>query len=494
MPTTSGEYTMRAQPRRRKESASRGDEPVFLRKTYDMINSCDQTLAGWSAKGDTFVIKDPDRFAAEVIPTFFKHSKFSSFVRQLNFYGFRKVKALDGRDAGAAAAAGWWEFKHDLFTRATPHLIAEIKRATHYVAPPEAEVDALRTEVTTLTARMLAMDARIAALSALVDELRAQPPAAAAAPAAAVPSKRRRVDGDASAAAAAEEMAAAFGGGGAMDAMLPPLPQTPGVKPELLFDVAAEPVADEAELLRTMSLASVDTNASFFDPDLFDSFGLAGGSGGAGGLEFMAFDTVDQSMPPVSAAFDGMVDAGGSAQQEAAVTLLSAPTTQPAPAWELGDGATTAAATAEENATPALAPAATDTSAPAAAVAEAAEQAADLAQSLSALPGDAQAKLAEGVLALLRHQSAAAGSGAASDAAAPALSKATAAAAMAPPAAAPLLPGAPEIAMPLASAALGAFLTHFAHRRGGMQGSLVRTLSTQSAASVAAPLLHAPVV
>ncbi|KAG5175312.1 HSF-type DNA-binding-domain-containing protein, partial [Tribonema minus] len=231
MPTASGEYTMRAQPRRRKESASRGDEPVFLRKTYDMINSCDQTLAGWSAKGDTFVIKDPDRFAAEVIPTFFKHSKFSSFVRQLNFYGFRKVKALDGRDA--AAAAGWWEFKHDLFTRATPHLIAEIKRATHYVAPPEAEVDALRTEVTTLTERMLAMDARIAALSALVDELRAQPSAAAAAavaaaPAAAVPSKRRRVDGDASATAAAEEMAAAFGGGGgAMDAMLPPLPQTP---------------------------------------------------------------------------------------------------------------------------------------------------------------------------------------------------------------------------------------------------------------------------
>lgn len=64
-----GQYTMRAQPRRRKDVK---DEPIFLRKTYEMINSCEDRYAAWSINGDTFVIKDPDLFADEVIPRFFK--------------------------------------------------------------------------------------------------------------------------------------------------------------------------------------------------------------------------------------------------------------------------------------------------------------------------------------------------------------------------------------------------------------------------------------
>lgn len=35
-------------------------------------------------------------------------SKFSSFVRQLNFYGFRKVKSSA---SGADIDSRWWEFK-----------------------------------------------------------------------------------------------------------------------------------------------------------------------------------------------------------------------------------------------------------------------------------------------------------------------------------------------------------------------------------------------
>ncbi|CAN0066694.1 unnamed protein product, partial [Phaeothamnion confervicola] len=89
MPMSEG-YTMRAPPRRRRDTK---DEPVFLRKTYDMVDSCEPHIACWGRHGNTFVIKDPEAFANVVIPRFFKHSKFSSFVRQLNFYGFRKVKS-----------------------------------------------------------------------------------------------------------------------------------------------------------------------------------------------------------------------------------------------------------------------------------------------------------------------------------------------------------------------------------------------------------------
>lgn len=53
----------------------------FLTETYAMINSCDESIACWSDNGETFVVKDPTKFESTIIPQFFKHSKFSSFVR-----------------------------------------------------------------------------------------------------------------------------------------------------------------------------------------------------------------------------------------------------------------------------------------------------------------------------------------------------------------------------------------------------------------------------
>jgi HSF-type DNA-binding len=49
-----------------------------------MIESCDAEIAGWDEDGLTFTVKDPVRFETEIIPQFFKHSKFTSFVRVSN--------------------------------------------------------------------------------------------------------------------------------------------------------------------------------------------------------------------------------------------------------------------------------------------------------------------------------------------------------------------------------------------------------------------------
>ena len=46
-----------------------------------MVDTCDPTVACWSEDGETFIVKDPVRFEKQIIPQFFKHSKFSSFVR-----------------------------------------------------------------------------------------------------------------------------------------------------------------------------------------------------------------------------------------------------------------------------------------------------------------------------------------------------------------------------------------------------------------------------
>lgn len=46
-----------------------------------MIDSCDPLVAGWDDDGLTFTVKDPVKFETLIIPQFFKHSKFTSFVR-----------------------------------------------------------------------------------------------------------------------------------------------------------------------------------------------------------------------------------------------------------------------------------------------------------------------------------------------------------------------------------------------------------------------------
>lgn len=61
--------------------------PPFLMKTYDMVDdpSTDK-IVSWSPTDSSFVIWDPPEFAKQLLPKYFKHSNFSSFVRQLNTY------------------------------------------------------------------------------------------------------------------------------------------------------------------------------------------------------------------------------------------------------------------------------------------------------------------------------------------------------------------------------------------------------------------------
>lgn len=106
--------------------------PIFLRKTYHMVDTCDPAVAAWSDDGETFVVKQPEIFETKIIPQFFKHSKFSSFVRQLNFYGFRKIKFTDTIKIDAkleAETANFWRFRHDKFIRGRPELLGDIKRS-----------------------------------------------------------------------------------------------------------------------------------------------------------------------------------------------------------------------------------------------------------------------------------------------------------------------------------------------------------------------------
>merc|ERR1719444_143938 len=145
---------------------------MFLRKAFHIVNTCDPTIASWAEDGKSFYVKDQDRFASEIIPKCFKHNHFSSFVRQLNFYGFRKLREdhieLDNVDESKSK---WCHFRHPKFQRGRPDLLKEISKNTHKEVAEKTELDALRAEVKDLRALVQNMKKDMGVLAALVGDL-----------------------------------------------------------------------------------------------------------------------------------------------------------------------------------------------------------------------------------------------------------------------------------------------------------------------------------
>ena len=93
--------------------------PAFLATLWSMVNNPQgQRLARWNEEGNRVII---DQEQKNELSKFFKHNKITSFIRQLNMYGFHKV-------GNPHQNANVIEFENDNFIRGQDALLQNISR------------------------------------------------------------------------------------------------------------------------------------------------------------------------------------------------------------------------------------------------------------------------------------------------------------------------------------------------------------------------------
>lgn len=95
-------------------------ETNFPMKLYDMLSNPDNHHAiAWMPHGRAWKVRQKDVFMRTICPQYFAQTKFESFIRQANGWGFRRIRK-EGPDRNA--------YYHELFLRGKPELLEDMRR------------------------------------------------------------------------------------------------------------------------------------------------------------------------------------------------------------------------------------------------------------------------------------------------------------------------------------------------------------------------------
>ena len=95
----------------------------FLLILFDILNDTTyKDIIHWNLNGNGIIITNTEKLSEAVLPNFFLHNNYKSFLRQLHIYGFHKIKNNLKKDEEH-------EFEHETFCRnSTKNQIKQIKR------------------------------------------------------------------------------------------------------------------------------------------------------------------------------------------------------------------------------------------------------------------------------------------------------------------------------------------------------------------------------
>ncbi|KAH9143899.1 hypothetical protein AeRB84_012123 [Aphanomyces euteiches] len=137
--------------------------PAFVKSLYDMISSAPPAIASWVNEGRSFAIKEPKAFAMTILPKYFKHNSFNSFLRQLSFYGFQKSKHDETP----------WHFHHRFFQQDKPYMMTQVVRKTNQrsISNQHQAVQDLRSDLVAVKMRLQSLQVQTTSLVKVIQGL-----------------------------------------------------------------------------------------------------------------------------------------------------------------------------------------------------------------------------------------------------------------------------------------------------------------------------------